>query len=93
MKNKELYKKALCCFNELKEKVENYQGTLEQLCDELGGHNFEDNLFDVNYAWICATVYKKNKGFVLDNYIELWDDENFEFIGTFAIEELKKIIQ
>lgn len=93
MNNKELYEKALKSYKKLNEIVKNHKGTLEELCDELGGHNFEDDLFDVNYAWICATVCKTDKGLSLCNSIELWNDENFEFVGIFTIQELENLLK
>ena len=87
---KEIYNKAIKSYNKLKDIVDNYNGTLEELCDELGGHNLEDDLFDINYDWICATVYSENNKLILGKNIELWNDETYEFVGNFDIDELLK---
>lgn len=50
--------------------------SLQYAYHKLGGHNFDDNLFDVNYGAICATVLWKNKHLELSNSVEIWDDEN-----------------
>ncbi len=56
--------------------VKNYKGTLKDLCDELGGHNFEENdYFDLNYGVMCITIRFKDNNFKLDtNDIEIWED-------------------
>ena len=63
-------------YNELKLIVSLFnetEGTLEELCKELKGHNLEDDLFDVNFKSITATV-KQNYGcFKVDGNIEIWD--------------------
>ena len=60
MIEKRLYKEALKSYEKLNEIVKNYKGTLEELCEVLGGHNLEDDMFDVNFDWICATIIIKN---------------------------------
>ena len=87
-----MYKNALDSWYRLKNIVDNFNGTLEELCDELGGHNLEEELFDINFEWICGTIVQKDNKLELTNSIEIWDDEKFEFLGTFDIEWLEKNI-
>ena len=90
MRNFELEKKAISSYEELEKIVENTTLSLEELCDELGGHNFEDDLFDLNYSWICATIYNDNGKLKLYKSIEIWNDETYEFYGTFDVDWLKQ---
>lgn len=87
---KEMYKKALESWYKLKAIVDNFNGTLEELCDKIYGHNFEDGLFDVNYEWICATIVQRENKLELIHNIEIWDDNTYEFLGTFEIDWLEK---
>lgn len=89
---KKMYKKALKCWYRLKKIVDNFNGTLEELCDELGGHNLEDDLFDINFEWICGTIVQRDNKLELIDNIEIWEDKNFEFLGEFDIEWLEKNI-
>ena len=92
MENERIYKYALESYYKLKSIVENFNGTFEELCDKLSGHNFEDDLFDVNFEWICGTVLLRNNMFKLVDNIEIWNDSNYECVGTFDIEYLEKHI-
>lgn len=85
-----IYKYALESYYKLKKIVDNFKGTLEELCDELGGHNFEDDLFDINFEWICGTVVKINDHLELVESIEIWNDKNYEFVGDFYVDWLEK---
>lgn len=49
-------------YNELKEIVDNYKGTFDELFDELKGHNKDNDLFDVNFKSITASVYRDDVG-------------------------------
>ena len=66
---KEIYKNALKSWHKLKHIVETFNGTLEELCDKLYGHNLEDDLFDVNFEMICGTITKEENKLKLTNYI------------------------
>lgn len=71
-------------YKELAKTVSNYSGdSLSELCKMLRGHNLnsDENLFDVNYGRICATIYQEEDGsFSISNYIEIWnEDEELEF--------------
>lgn len=92
MSNKELYKKAVENWYKLEDIVKNFKGSLEELCNKLYGHNFEDDLFDVNYSCFCATIGIKNNQLFLYDNIELWNDKEYELVGYFEIEQLKKEI-
>lgn len=79
---------AKLSYKKLEKIVNEFNGTLEELCDKLNGHNLDDNLFDVNFEWICATVLNKNNKLVLLNSIEIWNDTTYEFLGTYNVESL-----
>lgn len=84
----ELKFKAIQDVFSLQNTIESYKGTLEELCEELNGHNLEDDFFDVNYGCITATVYKNTYDcFYLGYTIELWND-NEENEGTFEVDKL-----
>lgn len=85
-----IYKYALESYYKLKNIVETFNGTLEELCDKLKGHNLKYDLFDVNFEYICGTIIKKDNSFLLTNSIEIWNDSTYEFIGTFDVKWLEK---
>ncbi len=65
------YKKLQC-----EVEIANLEGiSLEQLCERIGGHNFDGELFDVNYGSICATVICRNGIIKLSNNVEVWGDD------------------
>lgn len=77
IKNLELEKQAIEDFKKLKKIVnENQHLTLDELGDKLGGHNFDDDLFDLNFGCICATIYLRDNKIVLSNSVEIWNDED-----------------
>lgn len=84
-----LYKIAVNTWKELNKKVEKFNGSLEELYDKLGGHCFEDDLFDVNYGLICTTIIKKDEKIELVDNLELWD-ENANYIGYFDVNWLEE---
>ena len=86
-----LYKLAVNTWKELKEKVDNFKGSFEDLCEELGGHNFEDDLFDVYYGLICTTIIEENGKIELVDNLELWD-ENANYVGYFEVNWLEERI-
>ena len=64
-------------YNVLKNIVEeNKELDIEDLCDLLHGHNLEEDLFDVNFGVICATIIYKNGVPTLSNNVEVWNDED-----------------
>ena len=85
-----LYKLAVNTWKQLKEKVEKFDGSLEELYDELGGHNLKDDLFDVNYSCFCATIGIKNNQLFLYDNIELWNDKEYELVGYFDVNWLEE---
>lgn len=77
--------KAEESFYKLKEIVNNFDGSLEELCKQLKGHNLEDNSFDLNYDNIVVTIFKEfgtNK-LHLSSWVEIWD--NNDMIDTFLL--------
>lgn len=80
---------------ELKDIVDkNNQLSLDEMSDRLEGYNmiYDDNLFDVNYKSIVATVFfdtDENK-LVLGHFIDIWYEEECVEIG-FDISEVLDI--
>ena len=75
---KNIYKKAYSDYIELVDGVREFKGSLEELCDKLGGFNLsmEFERFDLNYKTITATIYYCNEELFVYRYIDIWDDEN-----------------
>ena len=51
--------------------------TLEEFCEQLNGHNFDNfdgDLFDVNYGNLCATVVYRNNKIQLTKSVEFWGE-------------------
>lgn len=87
----ELKFKAIQDVFNLQNTIERYEGTLEELCEELKGHNLEEDLFDVNYGCITATVNRNiYDRFYLASSIEVWND-NGVCEGTFEIEKFCRL--
>ena len=61
---------------ELHDIVEHWERSFEELCVELGGHNFEEDLFDINYKMIVGTITNKNGKISLSKNIEIWSNED-----------------
>lgn len=59
---KDIATDAIKAYNELKNIVDNYKGTFDELFDELKGHNKDYDLFDVNFKTITASVYRDDAG-------------------------------
>lgn len=100
----DLYKIALKDYDELKDLIENkYKGlTLEQVYEELYedesllGMNYcyaDEDLFDINYKSICATIQQDENGKVyLSETIEIYDN-NEGLLGDFWTYILRKDIE
>lgn len=90
-RNIELENKATADYLELKEIVlKNENKSLEELCSELGGHNYDIGFkrFDLNFKSICATVRVINDKLTLDPSVEVWDDEKCELYNWNFIPEI-----
>ena len=73
--HKDLYEKALINYCELSKIVDEFQGSFEELCVKLGGHNYEGNLFDVNFGVLCATVEDNGATrWVSTESVDIWND-------------------
>ena len=91
MRNTKLEEQAIKDYQELNEIIKNTSLPLDDLCKELGGHNLEDELFDINFKSICATVHLKDNHFELNDIIEIWDDENcMEYDLCFYVSKYKR---
>lgn len=78
-------------FNEYKELanlVENSKKSLEELCKELNGHNLENDLFDLNYKHIVATIKSESGKLKVLEFIDIWNDTTGESWECIHIDEL-----
>lgn len=93
VKRKELYGQAFKDVTELNSLVNDFKGSLEDLCIKLGGQNFDGELFDVNYGVIAATIELKDGVLVLNqNSIDIWDDPaGGIFEEWISVRELKAV--
>lgn len=82
MNNEMIYEKADNDYFNLCEKVQNFYGSFKALRAYLGGHNFEDDMFDVNFGCICATITNKNGTFIVNDCVEVWDEKNCELVNS-----------
>ena len=74
-RQRELYGQAYKDVVELDNLVNEFNGSLEELCIKLGGQNFDEELFDVNYGVLAATIEEDDGKLVLNkNSIDIWDD-------------------
>lgn len=93
MVDKHLYEAAWADFWKLAKEVEDFEGSFEDLCVKLGGQNYEDELFDVNYGVLCATV--KNVGaarWVSTSSIDIWNDSlNGMIEECITLQQLKNV--
>lgn len=65
---------------ELEEIVESSKLSLEELCDELNGHNLDEDLFDLYFGKdkdYLGTVYKNENGFYLGSNVNCWINEEW----------------
>lgn len=90
---RELYGRAYKDFVRLNNLVNEFNGYLEELCKELGGHNFDGELFDVNYGVLCATVNEKDGKLVLNQQsIDVWNDKlSYMVKECITVNELKTV--
>lgn len=81
-------------YNELKERVENYKGTFDELFDELKGHNKDNDVFDVNFKSINSSVYIDDDGNIrLSEYLDSYTSDHLNPVyENISIKELQKLI-
>lgn len=74
----DILKQAYKDYLKLVETVKDFSGTLEQLCEQLKGFNFNDleEKFDCDFGVLVATVYAVENEFFVERYIDIWDDAN-----------------
>lgn len=91
-RNLELEKQAIVDYKKLQKIVnENQNLTLEELGEKLGGHNYDENLFDLNFGCICATIYLRDNKLILGVDVEIWDDrEGYLYDSNFDMSEVLK---
>lgn len=88
----ELYAQAYCDFIQLKSVVENYKGSFDELCKELGGDRFDDNTFRLEYGVLATTIGRDdNKLFLCESVIGVWDEAHGEFLDDcISFKQLKE---
>lgn len=74
---KAIYRQAWEDYLKLVDLVKGYKGSLDQLCKQLNGYNFDsvDERFDCNYGSITATVYTVGIEFFIYEHLDIWDDK------------------
>lgn len=102
----EIFKRVVEDYKKIKSEIEtriNNGYTFENLVDyirHLANCNITNygrlegrNYVDFNYNDMCITIIETNHLF-LNDYIEVWNDEETYYIGTFSsVEELENIIK
>lgn len=85
-----LYRQAKKDYLKLKEIVENYNGTIEELCKELGGHNYDEDekYFDLNYGRLCSTVKEEDDKIILSEWVDIYDRYENVFMSCMTAEDL-----
>ncbi len=89
--NKELKIKAINDFNEIKAIVDAHKNDdLGVLCELLGGHNFDGDLFDLNFKSLCVTITDLPGHLSLSESVEVWDDPDGYLAFEGMIGDLKE---
>lgn len=85
-----LYRQAKKDYLKLKEIVENYNGTIEELCEELNGFNYDEDekYFDLNYGRLCLTIKIEDNKITLSEWVDIYDKYENLFMNCMAVEEL-----
>lgn len=78
-----LYAQAFCDFVELESFVNNFKGSFDELCHELGGDRYDDDVFRIDYGVISTdiVIYTDNTINVNDSNIGIWDASHEDFLG------------
>lgn len=88
----DLFFKAIKDFNALCGIVSTHKGTLEDLAFQLGGKNYDGELFDCDYGIISATIFDRGNGVleVSKSSIDVWDEteNDFEYVASYSYSEL-----
>lgn len=91
---KTLYSKACDDLYNLRSLVRNYEGTFDELCEQLNGFNKEaGQYFDVNYGALTMTILCSDDGLVLDERcVDIWNDAKNDVVHeTLTVDEFKEI--
>ena len=88
----DLFFKAVKDFDALCEIVSNHKGTLVDLSIQLGGKNYDGELFDCDYGAISATIIDRGNGVleVSKSSIDVWyeTESDFEYVASYSYSEL-----
>ena len=67
---------------------DNSRETFQALAEHFHAHTFEDDFMDFNYGALTATILLHDGVIELDRTVEVWDDENTEYWGTYISQQL-----
>lgn len=72
----ELKEKAHADYLELSNIIAEFKGTLQELCEKLGGFYIQADFesFDLNYKSLTATIYEENGTRYIYEFVDVWDD-------------------
>lgn len=74
-------------FNKVKAGV-NSRGKFQALAEHFRAHTVEEDFVDFNYGSLTATILMHDGVIELDRTVEVWDDENTEYWGTYISQQL-----
>ena len=67
---------------------DNSRETFLILAERFRAHTIEDDFMDFNYGTLTATILMHDGVIELDRTVEVWDDENTEYWGTYISQQL-----
>ena len=74
--DKDLRDTAIKEFDEISAIVESHKNDdLGVLCELLGGHNLDDDYFDLNYKSLCVTIMDLPGYNYVHDHAEVWDED------------------
>ena len=76
------FRKLEAEFNKVKG-GDNSRGKFQALAEHFRAHTVEDDFMDFNYGALTATILMHDGVIELDRTVEVWDDENTEYWGTY----------
>ena len=81
------FRKLEAEFNKVKG-GDNSRGKFQALAEHFRAHTVEDDFMDFNYGSLTATILMHDGVIELDRTVEVWDDENTEYWGTYISQQL-----
>lgn len=81
------FRKLEAEFNKVKG-GDNSMGKFQALAEHFRAHTVEEDFIDFNYGSLTATILMHDGAIKLDRTVEVWDDENTEYWGTYISQQL-----